>query len=88
MKVSFRVVLRWGCPTVYDVSDCEWPIFLAEKVVVGLQNLPGSSVAIVQVDELYKTFIVLFRQNTLPMVGRVSDVERVVVTDSSRCFHG
>ena len=56
-----------------------------EAFVIGLEDAPCRPIAVGHALELYKTFVGLFFRCTLPFVGRVSDVEWVVVSDSS--FH-
>ena len=85
--VGFGVVLVGRRPTGDDVPHREALALPAEAVVVGLKHFPCRPITVGQGGELYKTFIFLLVPGTLPTVGRVSDVERVVVPDSSGCLH-
>ena len=56
---------------------------MGKAFVVGLEDAPCGPIAISHAIELDKTLVGLFYRSTLPFVGRVSDVEWVVVSDSS-----
>ena len=72
--VGFGVVLLGRCPAGDDVPHREHPTLRIETLVVGLQDAPGSPLAIGHCLELYKTLVCLFFRSTLPTVGRVTDV--------------
>ena len=86
--VGFGVVavLR-GCPTADDVPHGEGLPFLAEAAVVALQELEGGTVAVGHAPELHEAGVGLLFRPALPTAGRVTDVERVVVSYSFRCVH-
>lgn len=85
--IGFRVVVVLGRrPAADDVPHRKRLALHAEALVVGLKHLPGGTIAVGHTLELYKFFIFLLVRSTLPAVGRVSDIERVVVSDTS-WFH-
>jgi hypothetical protein len=55
----------------------------AEAVVVTLQGFPCCPIAVGHGLELHETLVFLFLTRTLPLVGRVSDIEGIVISDSS-----
>jgi hypothetical protein len=54
-----------------------------EVLPIALQRLPGSSVTVGHTFKLHEATVRLLYPRTLPSVGRVADVERIVVTESS-----
>ena len=54
-----------------------------EVLPVAFQYLPCGTITVGHRLELYEAGIGLLYPCTLPMVGRVADVERIVVSDSS-----
>ena len=81
--IGVCVVFRRGCPSADDRPHSEG---LAEGLVmlpIAFEGLPGGTVAVGHTLELYETFVGLLGTRTLPAVGRVADVERIVVADSS-----
>ena len=84
--VGFRVVLPWWRPSRDNIPHRESPTLMGKAFVIGLEDAPCRPIAIGHALELYKTLVFLLCRSTLPFVGRVSDVEWVVVSDSS-CLH-
>ena len=80
------IVLRGWCPTGDDVFHRKVFLSFLQPLVVGVQCFPGGPIAISHRFELYKRLVGLLLARSLPAVGRVADVERVVVSCSS-CFH-
>ena len=54
-----------------------------EGFPIAFEHLPGSTIAIGHAHELYETLVRLLCPCSLPSVGRMADIERIVVTDAS-----
>ena len=54
-----------------------------EVLPITVEGLPGGTITVRHTLELYKTFIGLLLPGTLPLVGRVTDIEGIVISDSS-----
>ena len=85
--VLLRVVLRRWRPSADDVRDGECPLLRDEAVEVRVERAPCSPIAVGHALELHETFVGLLFPSTLPLVGRVADVERVIVSKSSWYSH-
>ena len=83
--IGVCVVFRRGCPSADDALHGEDGALLSEMLPIAFQYLPGCPVAVSHRLELYKTLVGLLHPHAFPAVGRVADVERVVISDSS--FH-
>ena len=86
LHIRIGVVLRGGCPPADDALYGEGLALAVEVFPVALQHFPRGTVAVGHRLELYEATVFLLHPCTLPTVGRVADVERIVVTDSS-AFH-
>lgn len=84
--IGIGVVLRRGRPTADDGPNGEGLAKPFEVLPIAVEGLPGGTITVGHTLELYKTFIGLLFPCTLPLVGRVTEVERVVVSSSSG-FH-
>ena len=71
---------------ISDLLRTKYWVITGCKYVIGLQNLPCSSIAIGHGFKLYKWFVGLLLACSLPMRWWATDIERIVISDSS--FHG
>ena len=81
--VSLRVVLGGWCPSGNDVLHVVALPGSVEMLPVRFQYPPCRPVSVGHGLELYKTLVGLLLAHALPSVGRPTDIERVVVSDSS-----
>lgn len=83
LYISLGIVFGRGCPAGNDGTHIVRHVFAAETQVVRIEQLPYGAIAILHRFKLYKRRIGLCSGCSLPLVIRVADVERIVVTDSS-----
>lgn len=87
-KVGSGIVFRWRSPPLNDVFYTERFVLRTKMAVVGLQHFPSGPIAVGHAFKLHKALVVLYFRSSLPAVGGMTDIKRIVVTDSSWCIHG
>ena len=78
--ISIGIVLRRRRPPGNDVSQRVGFPFPAESEAIRVQYLPCCPIAIRHRCELHKTFISLLYPCPFPLVGRMADIKRVIVS--------
>ena len=81
--VRLRVVLIRRCPSGDDVPHIIQQLLHSEVLPIRIQHLPCRAVSVRHRRELYEGFVRLLHPRPLPTVGRVADVERIIVSESS-----